>query len=170
MPNNIDERVVQMTFDNQQFERGAATSMKTLEDLKKALNFDGVEASLKNVERAVNGMDFSGLSSSVASIADKFTVLGKLTDKIKNKVADTIIDTGKKIRDALFGFDQIKPGQEKYATQTKAVQTITNATGKSVAEVEKVLEKLQKYTDETSYDFSEMVKSIGKFTSVGVEL
>ena len=55
MPNSIDERVVQMTFDNKQFEQGVSTSLKTLDDLKKALNFDEVENSLKNIEEAFNG-------------------------------------------------------------------------------------------------------------------
>ena len=167
---NIDERVVQMKFDNKQFESGVSESLKTLEDLKKALNFDEVEGSLKNIENAFNNLDLSGLANSVDFIASRFKPLGKIADAALTRIADKAVEMGRKVTDAFFGFSDMSAGQGKYETQTKAVQTITNATGKSVAEVEVILEKLQKYTDETSYDFAEMVASIGKFTSVGVEL
>lgn len=167
---NIDERVVQMTFDNKQFEAGVSESLKTLDDLKKALNFDEVEGSLKNIENAFNNLDLSGLANSVDFIASRFEPLGKIADAALGRIADKALDAGKKITDAFFGFSDFSAGQGKYETQTKAVQTITNATGKSVDEVEKVLARLQNYTDETSYDFAEMVSSIGKFTSVGIEL
>lgn len=167
---NVDERVIQMTFDNRQFESGVSQSLKTLDDLKKALNFDEVKGSLKNIENAFNGVNFSGLSNAVDTIAAKFSPLGILGVTAMQRISNAAIDAGKKVADAFLGFSDMSAGQSKYETQTKAVQTITNATGKSVQEVEGVLQKLQHYTDETSYDFAEMVSSIGKFTSVGVEL
>jgi len=170
MPNSIDERVVQMTFDNKQFEQGVSTSLKTLDDLKKALNFDEVENSLKNIEEAFNGVDFSGLENSIDAIAAKFSPLGVLAVTVMQRISNAAIDAGKKVADAFLGISEMSAGQSKYETQTKAVQTITNATGKTVEEVEEVLKKLMHYTDETSYDFSEMVASIGKFTSVGIDL
>lgn len=166
----IDDKVVKMSFDNKQFEAGVSESLKTIGKLKEALNFDEVEGSLKNIENAFNNLNLSGLADSVDFIASRFEPLGKIADVALSRIADKALDAGKKITDAFFGFSDMSAGQGKYETQTKAVQTITNATGKSVDEVEKVLAKLQKYTDETSYDFAEMVNSIGKFTSVGVEL
>lgn len=167
---NIDERVVQMTFDNKQFESGVSESLKTLDDLKKALNFDEVEGSLKNIESAFNNLNLSGLADSVDFIASRFEPLGKIADVALSRIADKALDAGKKVTDAFFGFSDMNGGMEKYATRTKAVQTIMNATGKSLEEVESVLDNLQNYTDETSYDFAAMVSSIGKFTSVGVDL
>ena len=167
---NVDERVVQMTFDNKQFEAGVSESLKTLDDLKKALNFDEVEGSLKNIENAFNNLNLSGLADSVDFIASRFEPLGKIADAALGRIADKVVDVGKKVADSFFGFSDMSAGQSKYETYTRAVQTITNATGKSVAEVEKVLADLQTYTDETSYDFAEMVSSIGKFTSAGIDL
>jgi len=170
MPNNIDEHVVKMSFDNKQFESGVSQSLKTLDDLKKALNFDEVEGSLKNIENAFNNLDLSGLADSVDFIASRFEPLGKIADVALSRIADKALDAGKKITDAFFGFSDMSAGQSKYETRTKAVQTIMNATGKSIEEVEAVLDSLQTYTDETSYDFAAMVDNIGKFTSVGVDL
>lgn len=170
MPANIEERVVQMTFDNKQFEQGVSTSLKTIDDLKKALNFDEVEGSLKNIEKAFNNLDLSGMANSIDFIASRFEPLGKIADTVLSGIAGKVVDVGKKITDAFFGFSDMSAGQSKYETRTKAVQTIMNATGKSIEEVEAVLDKLQTYTDETSYDFAAMVDNIGKFTSVGVDL
>ena len=168
----IDERIVQMKFDNEQFERNVSTSMNTLAKLKQSLQFKNLGDSLKNIEIATDSLNdrLSNLEYSVQKVANVFTPLGRIGQKIFDDIADRAVKAGKAIADAFTGFGDMGAGQKKYETQTKAVQTITNATGKSVEEVEAVLDKLQTYTDETSYDFAEMVASIGKFTSVGVEL
>ena len=165
----IDQQVVQMLFDNKQFEQGVEQSRKSLDNLKKSLELDKATSSLSNIEKSVKGFNMSGLSDSIDKISDKFSMLGILGVTAMQRIANAAIDAGTKMVRSLT-IDQISAGQAKYETRTKAVQTITNATGKSVEEVEKVLSTLMKYTDETSYDFSEMVSSIGKFTSVGVDL
>lgn len=39
MAKTVDERVVSMKFDNQQFERGVSKTMSTLDKFKSKLNF-----------------------------------------------------------------------------------------------------------------------------------
>lgn len=166
---SIDQKVVQMTFDNKQFEQGVSQSTKSLETLKKSLDLDKSAQSLANLEKAAKGFNLSGISEGIENISSKFTMLGMLGVTAMQKVANAAVEAGIRMAKSI-SVDQISAGQSKYETETKAVQTITNATGKSVKQVEKVLKKLMHYTDETSYDFSEMVSSIGKFTSVGVDL
>lgn len=166
---NIDERVVQMSFDNAQFEAGVSKSMNTLEKLKSALNFDGAAQSFEKLEESSKDLNFSHLSSSVDKIAEKFTLLGQIGLKAMDKIATSVVNAGEKMVKGI-SIDQVSRGFSKYETRTKAVQTIMAATGKSVEEVEEVLNDLMDYTDMTSYDFSEMAASIGKFTSVGVDL
>lgn len=166
----IDNRLVQMQFDNAQFERGVSKSLSTLEKLKQALKFDKVGESLQNIQTSFNNVDLSRLEEGINDIADKFTFVGNLGQTAMRKISESALDAAKNIFNMVSGINNIKAGEAKYQTRTKAVQTITNATGKSVADVEKVLDRLQKYTDDTSADFTEMVNSIGKFTSVGIEL
>ena len=169
MPTNIDQRIVEMQFDNAQFEKGVSTSLQSLENLKKSLNLDSALTSISNIEKSFNKMNFDSVAESINSIAGHFTALGRNVDKIVDNMVQSAISKLTSIGKSI-SVDQIGAGFSKYADQTKAVQTITNATGKSVEEVEVVLSKLQKYTDETSYDFTTMASTIGKFTSVGVEL
>lgn len=169
---NIDEKVVQMTFDNKQFEKGVAQSIKSLDDLKKALELDKMNKSLSNLEKISDTVSnsLSGLESTVSRMSSVFTPLGNLAYNALNKISNAALKAGENFLKMATGMDALSAGQQKYEKYTKAVMTITNATGKSTEEVSKVLDKLTKYTDETSYDFAEMVTSIGKFTSVGIDL
>lgn len=169
---NIDERVVKMTFDNQQFEKGVSQSLKTIDDLKKALELDKMGESLKGLESATAAVNSSltSIEQNAQRVANVFSPIGRVIQHELDQIADSAIRATKEIAAWTTGLAGLSAGQAKYEAYTKAVQTITNATGKSVKDVGVILNKLSKYTDETSYDFSSMVDNIGKFTSVGVEL
>lgn len=169
---NIDERVVKMTFDNQQFEKGVSQSLKTIDDLKKALELDKMGESLKGLESATAAVNSSltSIEQNAQRVANVFSPIGRVIQRELDQIADSAIRATKEIAAWTTGLAGLSAGQAKYEAYTKAVQTITNATGKSVKDVGVILNKLSKYTDETSYDFSSMVDNIGKFTSVGVEL
>lgn len=169
---NIDEQVVKMTFDNQQFEKGVSQSLKTIQDLKKALELDKMGDSLRGLETVSNTINstLSDMSRSAEKVANVFTPFGRLVENTLDRISNKVIDVTKNFATLITGMQGLDAGMAKYEAYTRSVQTITNATGKSVRDVSKVLDVLMKYTDETSYDFSEMVKSIGKFTSVGIDL
>lgn len=169
---NIDERVVKMTFDNQQFEKGVSQSLKTIDDLKKALELDKMGESLKGLESATAAVNSSltSIEQNAQRVANVFSPIGRVIQRELDQIADSAIRATKEIAAWTTGLAGLSAGQAKYEAYTKAVQTITNATGKSVKDVGVILNKLSKYTDETSYDFSSMVENIGKFTSVGVKL
>lgn len=174
---NIDERVVQMTFDNKQFEKNVSQSLKTLDDLKKALELDKMNNSLQNLEKQTSDVSqsMSALETAVSKVSGVFTPFGNLAYNALNRISNAALDAGANLLKMAVGIEgaDIKlnlPGSEKYESYTKAMQVITNATGKSVAEIEGYLDKLMHYTDETSYDFSEMISNIGKFTAVGIDV
>ena len=170
---SIDNRVVQMEFDNRQFERGISTSMKSLGLFQNALSgLGGSAKNLNEIDEAANRIDFSPLFAAADAITRKFSFVGTFTDQlIRNLEYRFEALFGTVIRyTKMMSIDQIGAGFDKYARKTEAVQTIINATGEDIVEVNKVLDKLNKYTDETSYDFVTMTSSIGKFTSAGVDL
>ena len=65
MSKTVDERVVQMQFDNAQFERNIQTSMSTLEKLKQSLNLNGAAKGLQDVDAAANKLNFSGAFNNI---------------------------------------------------------------------------------------------------------
>lgn len=166
---SIDNRIVQMEFDNKQFEAGVQTTLKSLENLKNGLDLKGATEGIKNVEKAVSGFDMSSMGKAVDSIAQHFTWFGRTIDHEIDRITSRAIAAGEQMIKSL-SIDQVTVGWDKYEDKTRSVATIMNATGKSVDEVNKSLEKLNWFTDETSYNFTDMVNNVGKFTSVGVDL
>lgn len=179
----IDKRIVEMQFNNKQFEQGVAESLKSLARLNDALELDQHLDSIERLKNTMDHLDFNQLNSAAQHINDSFTVVGKVINDTKQRIADFIENGLGKLQKAItdyapaaLGLNDLGggfmkgEGFNKYAKKTKAVQTIMSATGKSVEEVNAVLQDLMDYTDMTSYDFTEMVASIGKFTSVGQDL
>lgn len=165
----VDNKVVQMTFKNEQFERGVRQSLHSLEELKKALDLDKSAESLSNLEKIASSFDISGIAKGIDDIANRFTLVGNLGQEAFRRISSFALDQVHKVTSAITSMPQI--GMGKYEQKNKAVQMIQSAMPeKSIEEIEAVLGKLNEYTDLTSYDFSTMANSIGKFVSAGIDL
>lgn len=164
----IDERVVEMRFNNADFEKNVAQSMSTLDSLKKSLNFDSAK-SLEELGKASKGFSLSGITETITEATSKFSVLEIAGVTAIAKITSAAMDMGASLVKSL-SIDQVSAGFDKYSQKTTAVQTIIAATHKSILEVESEMNKLNWFTDETSYNFVDMVNNIGKFTSNGVKL
>lgn len=169
MSTTIDRNVVEMEFDNSRFESNVKTSMNTLEKLKSSLNFEKATGSLNTFEKAVGKLDFSPLANGIQTIEARFGIMEAVALSAISNITNRIVNMGIQMVKSL-STDLIDDGFSKYEMKTQGVQTIVNATGKSMDEVSAVMEKLNWFTDETSYNFVDMVSNIGKFTSAGVDL
>lgn len=169
MSKSIDERVVEMQFDNQQFEKGISTSVKSLDKLKKSLQLDDAGRSFEKLERSAKNVRLDGLAASVDAISSKFTLMGRMSIAWMDNIANAAVNAGKRIVNALT-VDPVRTGFNEYELKMDSVKTIMNATGESVETVSKYLEELNKYADDTIYSFSDMTSNIGKFTNNGVKL
>lgn len=174
MSTTIDNRIVEMEFDNAQFEKGIRTSLKSLEDLKKGLDLDKAVSSLSNLERAANKFDLSGIQNAVESLQNRFSTLGVIGMTALENITNKAINAGTALMKSL-SVDQIASGMSKYEAETQAIATMRYAlpdgmTEEGTGKIYDAIEKLQKYSDETSYSFSTMVDNMGKFIAAGVKL
>lgn len=169
MSKTVDERVVEMRFDNRQFEQNVATTMSTLDKFKQKLNFRGATRGLDEVGAAASKVDMRGLGSGVETVTAKFSALQVMGVTALANITNSAVNIGKRIVSALT-IDQVRKGWEKYEQKTASVQTIMNATGKSIEEVNGYLDKLMWYSDETSYGFTDMTQSLGQLTSAGGDI
>lgn len=167
---NVDERIVEMQFENQQFEKNANTTIGTLDKLKKSLNLDGAAKGFETLDAAAGSLDFTPLQNGVAAIGEKFTMMGILGITAMQRISNAAIDMGISLGRTLVGLDGISEGFSRYAEKSNHVKTIMTATKASIEDVSDVLDDLNWFTDETSYRFTDMVNTMGKFTSAGVEL
>ena len=165
----LDERVVEMRFDNADFERNVNQSIKTIDKLKESLDFENAGESFENISAAAAKCDMKPLEDSLEGITVKFNMLEMVAANVLGNITSKIVDAGAKMAKSLT-VDQLTAGWAKYDQKTAAVQTIISATSESIDVVNQKLEKLIWFADETSYDFVDMVNNIGKFTSAGVDL
>ena len=172
MSTTIDQRVVEMRFDNSNFENNVKTSMSTLEKLKRALKFDGASKGLENIQSTANKVNFSGMSRGIDTMTQKFSYMQMTFQHQLNNIVDSAVNAGKRMVSALT-IDPVKSGLQEYETQINSVQTIlanTQHNGTTLDEVNSALDTLNTYADKTIYNFTEMTRNIGTFTAAGVDL
>lgn len=172
MSTTIDERVVEMRFDNKQFESNVQTSLSTLDRLKKSLNLSGAAKCFDEIDSASKKVNMNGLSNAVESVRLKFSALEVMAVTALANITNSALNAGKRIVSALT-IDPIKTGFQEYETQIGAVQTIlanTQHEGTNLQQVNRALDELNTYADKTIYNFTEMTRNIGTFTAAGVNL
>lgn len=246
MSSTIDQRVVEMQFDNQRFERNVSTSISTLDKLKSALKLDGAANGLDAVEKGFSKLNLSSIGSAVDTIAGRFSSLGIIATTILQDIAHRAFQAGERILGMVksMTLDQVTSGWSKYAEKTNSVKTIMSATGQTwendantleqlnalveqgfdpknattylqtwkdvnsgiintyqaakqlgitvqefqektqnfgeisglkyagtqMEYVNSQMEKMNWFTDETSYNFADMVNNVGKFTANNIPL
>lgn len=168
MSKSIDERVVRMELENESFERKAAQSTKTVKELDKALELKNGKRSFEDVEAAAEKTNFSSLIKAADTVTSKLSNLGVVGVTALTNLTNKAVDAGEKLVKSLT-IDQVMAGWNKMDQITKSTGTLVSQ-GYDLSNVESQLDKLNWFTDETSYNLSSMVENIAKFTATGQNL
>ena len=154
---SVDDRIVNMQFNNRQFSAGVTDSQRSLQSLEAQLaktgSSQGLGAMADSVEQTTSrfgALKIAGVAA-IATIASKATSIG--LNMVKS-----------------LTLDPITSGFAEYQTNLNSIQTIMANTGANVQTVNKYLNQLNHYSDKTIYNFSQMASAIGKFTAAGVSL
>lgn len=168
----IDEKIVSMQFDNSEFDPEIKKSQKTLTEFEKSLDSD----KFSKYADKINKTDFTPINNSLTS-------LGNVFKSVETIATGALLNIGMKLENFTaqqvksLTIDQVTAGWSKYGDKVTSVQTIMAATSKQFKDTEtqmryvsNQLDTLNRFTDETSYSFVDMVSNIGKFTSKGIQL
>ena len=169
MSRTVDDRVVEMRFDNRQFEQNVQTSLSTLQKLKQSLKLEDSVKGLESIDSATKKVSFDSLATGVESVRVKFSALQVMAVTALQNITNSAIDAGRRIVRSLT-VEPIKDGFDEYELKMGSVQTIMASTGASLKEVNEYLQDLNVYSDKTIYSFADMTENIGKFTNNGVKL
>ena len=172
MSKEVDERVVEMRFDNAHFEKNVRTSMSTLDKFNQKLQFKDANKGFNNIEKAAKKTDLSPLADSAEKVGLKFNAMYTIADQALRNITTSAMNAGKRIVSALT-IDPVKTGLSEYETQINSIQTIlanTESKGSTLQDVNSALAELNTYADKTIYNFTEMTRNIGTFTAAGVDL
>lgn len=166
MSQEVDSRVVEMRFDNANFEKNTKRTISTIDRLMEKLQFKGAEKGFEKLDAAAENVDFATMQTSLDRLESKFSSLNIVATTALVNITNKFVDAGEKLVKSL-SIDQVASGWDKYTEKTSNVQTIMNATGKSIDQVNGYLNKLMWYSDETSYSFSEMTSALSQMTAAG---
>ena len=169
MSTTIDEKVVEMRFDNKHFETNVQTSISTLDKLKQSLDLNGAAKGLENIDSAAKKCDMSTLGKSVETVRMKFSALEVMAMTALSNITNSAMNAGKRLA-STFTVEPITTGFNEYELKMGSIQTIMAGTGESLERVNQKLDELNLYSDKTIYSFADMTQNIGKFTNAGVKL
>ena len=155
---SIDEQVVKMSFDNSNFDSNINDSIRTLNSLDKQLGI-------------LNKNDFHSITNNFNNLAKTFTVKGQIMFGVLATLGNKIVNLGSQafkkltqgIRDGLGEYNQI-------IESTQTIYQNVKQNGNSLKDVNNALDELNDYADKTIYNFGQMTRMIGMFTSAGVGL
>ena len=165
----VEDDVVRMQFENGQFEKKIRQSQKSIEALKKSIDFSESGKSLAKFQNETKKFNMDGMGRAVEAVQVKFSAMDTVVMSVLNRLTNAAVDAGKKIVSAL-AFDGMSDGWNEYKLKMNSIQTIIMSTGESLSTVNKYLDELNTYSDRTIYSFSDMTANIGKFTNAGVGL
>jgi len=169
---SIDERVVEMKFDTSAFQRGVQVTLDGLAKLKDKLDFKGGGKGLEEVEAKANKISFKGVESGLQSLTDKFKTMSVVGITAISNLTNKVMDAGLNMAKSL-SISPIMDGFQEYELKMGSIQTIlanTQKDGTNLKQVSGALSELNKYADQTIYNFGDMTKNIGLFTNAGIKL
>lgn len=169
MSREVDSRVVEMRFDNENFEKNTKKTISSIDRLMEKLQFKGAEKGFEKLDAAAENVDFAAMQTSLDRLESKFSSLNIVATTALVNITNKFVDAGEKLVKSL-SIDQVASGWDKYTEKTSNVQTIMNATGKSIDQVNGYLNKLMWYSDETSFSFNEMTSALSSMTATGGDI
>ena len=168
MAREVDTRVVQMKFDNRQFQRNINETLSSLEELDKSLKFQDASKGFNEISEASKRVRLGVLGDAVDSVKLKFNALEIVAITALTNITNKAINAGEKLVKSL-SVDNIASGWQKFEDITNATAVMKNQ-GYAMKEIEDTLDRMSFFADETSYSLSDMVNYISKFTAKGTEL
>lgn len=163
----VDERVVEMRFDNQQFERGIQTSRKSLDALKQSLKLDGAAKGLDDINKAVKGVSLDSIAASVASLQKRFSTFGIVGMRAIQNLTDSTMRFAKNA--VGFVTDGIVNGGKRRAMNIENAHFQLQGLLKDEAKVQAVMDDAMDSVDGTAYGFDEAAKAASQFAASGIQ-
>ncbi len=168
MADVIDEKVVSMQFDNKEFEKNVAESLKSIQELKKSLDFNSSTKNLEGLAQASKKFSFAGISGAIDEVKQGFSAMEIAGVTAFANLVNSAVNAGKRMISALT-IDPVTQGFGVYESKMNTVMTIMNNSGKSLEETMEILNELNEYSDKTIYSLNDMTNALGKFTAQGVD-
>lgn len=169
MANSMEDKVVSLSFENEDFEKNAKTSLETLEKLKEATKFDDKTNGLDKLGESAKNVDLESLRKSTTGLSESFNALDVIASSVLFNIANKATEAAEKLM-YMFTIEPVTTGFSEYENKINSTLTIMSSTGDDIEVVKDRLAALDEYADRTIYKLEDMTSNIGKFTNAGVGL
>ena len=167
MSNTVDSRVVEMRFDNKQFESNVATSMSTLDKLKEKLKLTESSKHLNEIGNASKNLDFTSAINGVSALEKRFSVLGIAGMTVIQNLTNSAIRLGGKLTNWFTG--GIVQGGITRAMNLEKARFQLQGLLKDTKKVEDVMENVKTSVDGTAYGLDQAAVVASMFAATGME-
>ncbi len=174
MSKSIDERIVQMRFDNAAFEKGVAQTKKSLEELKEKTQFKNTSKGLEEISKAAHRVDLSPLSQGIETVNMKFSAMRTVAETVFKNLTTSAMQTGSKIVNALIS-PIVEGGKNRALNLENAQFQIEGLLGKEALEDgltawEKVKDAADYAVTDTAYGLDAAAKAASQLAASGIDL
>ena len=167
MGKTVDSRVVEMRFDNKQFEAGAKQTISTLDRLKEALKLPDTSKALKDIDKSVKGISLDGIASGVDALNKRFSTLGIVGMTAVSNVTNALM--GKLNTAVNVVTNSIVSGGIKRAMNIENAHFQLQALLKDEKKVQAVMADAMESVDGTAYAYDEAAKAASQFAASGLQ-
>lgn len=167
MSNVVDERIVEMRFDNAQFEKNVQTSMSTLEKLKKSLKLSDSSKELENVGKAAEKVNFSNMEKSLAALEKRFSVTGIIGMQVIKNLTNSAMGFVGKVNN--FVKSGVVTGGINRAMKLENAQFQLGILLKDGKEVEAVMQNVNAAVDGTAYSLDAAATVASQLAASGMK-
>lgn len=163
MSRSIDQRIVEMRFDNREFEQKSKETIETLERLKRALDLDNTAKGLENLNEVGRKFSLQGMADSLNHIASKFSALDVIAFTALQNITNTAINFGKRIFGAIV--DPLVEGGKRRALNIQQAKFQFEGLG---MDVEATMASALKAVEGTAYGLDEAAKVASQLGASGM--
>lgn len=163
----VDNRIVNMQFKNDQFQKNVQDTVTSLEGLKKGLNLDAASQSLQKLN--VAGSNFTlrgslaGIGAGVDQLASRFSTLGIVGITVIQSLTNSAIAAGKKITGLLVG--PMVDGGIKRAESIAQAKFMFEGLG---MDIEKTMKSALAAVNGTAYGLGDAAMVAAQFGASGI--
>ena len=169
MGKTVDERVVQMKFDNRQFEQGVSKTMSTLDKFKQKLNLTGASKGLDDVQKSAQSlnknMSFDNAEKSLASLEKRFSTLGIVGMTVIQNLTNSMMNFAKKVGD--YGIGGIIEGGKSRAMKIENAKFQIKGL---IGQVEDAQQRLDAIMDDVNYGVESTAYGLDAAATVAAQL
>lgn len=167
MSKTIDEKVVEMRFDNRNFEKNVQVSLNTLDKLKEKVDMSKHTKSFDALGKAANRVSFDKMGKSIDAVKVKLSAMQIVGATVLSRLTNQVLNFTKKVENVVK--DSLIGGGIRRAQNIENAHFMLQGLLKDEEKVQAVMADAMDSVDGTAYAYDEAAKAASQFAASGLE-